>query len=211
MRTNILEDHMKSKTNTNKKSFTSWLHKNRLKVVILSFAIVIPITLIVLAYVGTYANSRKLYMDTEKPETLINSKEIIKIDDVTELNLNIELTEIVLPKLNEDKELSGGTYRFNVSYTPTVSSQFESVSATFILQTPWLKYRSSNVTRTLSTNDSSFLVQFNYVLPKRTLIFINVERPDLYIKLDIKRANTDFTTTYYIRHSLLDETPLVIE
>ena len=73
-----LLSQMKNQKIVEKQTFWSWLHRYRLKVVILAFVILLPLALVFTAYVGSYTANRKVYFDSDMTEETEIIKDFIK-------------------------------------------------------------------------------------------------------------------------------------
>jgi hypothetical protein len=194
--------------NNNKKSKIVWFHTHRLRILIVAAATVIPLTLILLAYVGTYFTYNKVVFDDESTD-FVRSFE--SMDDLDQINLDFVWSTLKYPSFDEDGEIdSTGYYQFKFSYNAKSTYSVDSVSVTPVLQTNWIDYRSLGSMVTLTEdNSTNMLITYNYELPERRLIFINVESPMLYLKVDVvyTSASAPLENTQYIKINLDDYNP----
>ena len=198
-----------------KKSFWIWLHQNRIKVAVLAFLVIVPITLVLTAYIGAYTNNQKVHFDAEVTDSTVYIKEFTDIDDIDAFDLSIvwqELKNPVETEVEGETVLAGGFYKFNIFYTPKTNYTVNSVNATAVLKTPWTDVRSMAAPVSISTTVRSIQVDFNYDLPLRPLWFVEVTDPVLYLKLDytFMAAGNPLTKTVYIEFPLQDINPNVV-
>lgn len=195
-----------------KKRILSWIHKNRVKLGIWLFLIILPITLVITAYVGSYTTNKIVYFDSEITEESVMVKKFIKADELKGISLNIEWDAFTKPTESEDDTLTGGSYRFIISYSPESSYDVGSVKITPVLQTDWKDYRSVGAQRSLSTNDISFPIAFNFDLPTSPLLFVTIQDPNLYLKVEYTYSvvGQDVTEIEYVKFSLKDLNPNIV-
>jgi len=188
-----------------------WLHKNRIKIAILTFLIIIPISLIIIAYAGTYNAYKKVSFQDLTDENLSEItyiKDFKDIDDLDYIDLTIEWKTLKNPVFNDDDSIDTGYYHFNIAYEAKSTYDVTQVVVTPVLQTNWVNYRSIGTASALNPSNS-FLITFNYELPVRKLLFINVTDPILYLKIDItyETANETIEQTQYVAYTLDDKLP----
>ena len=163
-------------------NFWLWLHQNRIKVVVLSFLIIIPIALILTAYIGAYTNNKKVHFDNEISDTTIFINEFVDVKEIDAFQLSIVWQELKNPietEVDGETILTGGFYKFNMYYTPKANYTVNSVSVTAVLKTPWTDVRYVGSTVPLSTSVQSVQINFNHELPLRPLWFVEVSDPIL--------------------------------
>lgn len=202
-----------NKQNTKrKKSTLSWIHRNRVRIGIWLFLVILPISLVVTAYVGSYTSNKSVYFDAEITEESEKISDFINPDELKGLSINIEWDALKKPSLGDDDELFGGYYRFIISYTPDQNFNIENVKITPVLKTDWKNYRSIGVQRYLSTNNITFSIDFNYDLPESPLLFVTIEEPILYLKVEYTYVSAGQTVTEieYVKYSLKDTNPNVV-
>lgn len=195
---------MNKQTKTKTKRFLSFIHRNRVKIGIWLFLIILPITLVVTAYVGSYITNKSVYFENEITEESVKIKDFVDADELKALSINIEWDALRKPTEGEDGDYQDGYYRFVMSYTPDSNYQISSVKIIPVLQTDWKNYRSVGIQRYLSNNNISFSIDFNFELPKSPLLFVTIEDPNLYLKVEYtyNTAGQDVTETEYVKYSL---------
>ena len=203
---------MNKQTISKRKAFFSWIHRNRVKIGIWMFLIILPITLVVTAYVGSYTSNKSVYFEQEITEESVKIKDFVASDELKALDINIEWDALKKPLSTDDDELVGGFYRFVMSYTPSPNYLVDSVKITPVLKTDWKDYSSVGIQRYLSTNNISFSIDFNYELPKSPLLFVTIEDPNLYLRVEYtyKTAGQDVTEIEYVKFSLKDLNPKTV-
>jgi len=194
-----------------KTSKLQWFHQNRIKIALLTILVVIPISLIIIAYAGTYAAYKKVSFQDLTDENLSEItyiKDFKDIDELDYINLSVDWKTLKNPVFNDDDSIDTGYYHFNITYEAKDTYDVTKVVVTPVLQTNWVNYRSLGTASTL-TPSNSFLITFNYELPVRKLLFIEVTDPILYLKVDITydTANETIEQTQYVAYTLDDKLP----
>ena len=196
---------MKNTKNETKKSFWGWLHQNRLKVVTLTFIIVTPIALLLVAYLGSYTVNKVTYFDEEETAQTVYVDTYKGLDDIDGFELFITWEELKYPILVEETDtLAGGYYRFGIHYEANPNYTINTVYVTPLLQTDWTDMRSLGTVFTADTESRLFLVEFNYHLPVRPLWFVRVSEPNLYLKVEysVSYGGNQIQKTEYVKYSL---------
>ncbi|PKK93905.1 MAG: hypothetical protein CVV61_02295 [Tenericutes bacterium HGW-Tenericutes-6] len=192
-----------------KPSFWKWLHQYRIKIALSAFLVIIPITLILTAYIGAYTTNNKVHFDVEVTQETTYIKDFISYDDIDALLLHIEWVALKSPEENTEGVLVNGYYDFNLRYEAKEGYSINNVSVTPLLQTPWTNIRSLGTTQNLTTSNRVFRIIFNYELPVRPLWFVTVEEANLYLKVDytFTSAGSPITKTVYVLYPLENITP----
>lgn len=201
-----------AKIATTKFNFFKWLHLNRIKIILSLFIIVLPVTVILTAYIGAYTSNKKVHFDaTETDETFFVS-EFTNIDQIDAFELFITWDELKHPSKNEEDILTGGYYRFLMYYEEKTNYQVISVNVSPLLQTDWVNVRSLGQTTNLTETSKGININFNETFPMRPLWFVKVEEPNLYLKIDYTfiTASNNVTKTIYIMFSLDDLNPIKV-
>lgn len=202
---------MMNKTKNNKKdNIWTWIHKNRFRVFVWSFAIIIPMTLILLAYVGTYLNHQKVHFDRELTANTEFVKDFIRPDESPYLNLFLTWEQLRYPNYDEGTDqYYNGYYLFNIWYEPKLNYQINSISVTPMLKTDWMDYRSLGGETPIYTTSRMLQVSFDYMLPQSPLWFVTVDAPNLYLRVDINMtlAGTSTVQTSYVKYDLSKMNP----
>jgi hypothetical protein len=204
---------MKNTKTETKKSFWGWLHQNRLKVVTLTFIIVTPITLLLVAYLGSYTVNKVTYYEQTETVDTVYVDTYKGLDDIAGFELFIEWEELKYPVEVEGSDaLVGGYYRFSIYYEANPNYTINSIYVTPLLQTDWTDMRSLGTTFTARTDSRLFLVEFNYHLPVRPLWFVKVSEPNLYLKVEysVGYGGTQVTKTEYIKYSMKGLNPNLV-
>jgi len=202
---------MKNQKSEPKVTFWTWLHKNRLKVVSIAFLVLVPIALILTMYIGSYTANKVVNFDAEVTVDTIEVKKFLAPDDINAFSLNIVWSRLKHPTLNPTTdELTGGYYEFVISYEVNDSFNVKSVSVTPVLQTDWTNLRSLGAVKALAITDRPVNISFNYILPVNPLLFVKVNEPNLYLKVDyvLTTGTGDVPLTEYVKFSLRDLNPL---
>lgn len=196
---------MKKKKAQGKLGFWRWVHKYRLKIVGVSFIVIVPLVLLTTIYVGSYTNNRKIHFDQQKteqtvviskyrkvnPEDLtLNSNFYYEINDINNhLDLFIRWNEYHIPYLNSTTgNLDFGRYRFHMYYNANENVTINFVNVTPLLQTDWTPIRSLGTAIPIQTTSVAqltynFDVSFNYRMPVRPLPLVRVDGPLLYLRI----------------------------
>ena len=194
---------MKKKKPQEKLGFWRWVHKYRLKIVGISFVVIVPLVLLTAIYVGSFTNNRKIYFDAQKteetqviskyrkvnPEKLnFDSNFYYEISDVNgDFDLFIRWNELHIPYLNSTTgNLDFGRYRFHMYYKANDNVMINFVNVTPLLQTDWTPIRSLGTTMPIQTapaQSNNFDISFNYRMPVRPLPLVRVDGPLLYLRV----------------------------
>ncbi len=206
-----LLSQMKKQKIEEKRTFWTWLHRYRTKVVILAFLIILPLTLIFTAYIGSYTSNRRVNFDLEVTEETEVIKQFINFDEIDALILNIVWSELKHPiTLPDTDELAGGYYKFNISYVANENYNVKNVSVIPVLQTDWKNIRSLGTSKSIREAGTEVSIIFNYELPFNPLLFVKVSEPNLYLKVQytVTSSGNDVNYTEYVHFSLKDLNPL---
>lgn len=197
--------------NNSKPNRLQWFHTHRIRIALLATVIILPITLVVLAYVGTYQANKKVAFEDLSNEDVTYIKKFDDLEDLNYIDLSVDWVTIKYPEFNDDGSIdSSGYYQFRLTYQSDDNYDVTSVKITPVLQTNWINYRSLGSLTSISENTgSNILIPFNEVLPVRRLIFIEVTDPILYLKVDVTYENVgqSFEETQYVSIHLKNEFP----
>lgn len=206
-----------------KPSFWTWFHKNRVKIGIITFIVVVPLALLLSVYIGAYVENNKVHFDQVLTEDTTFVKDFIKVNpsklDVNDENylildmfddfdIFIKWEELYIPYINPNtSELDYGSYRFKMYYTASESSDVSYVNVTPLLQTPWTSIRSIGNSTGLGTSEpttTNIYVSYNYKMPVTPLPLVNVESPYLYLRVTygLTVGDTTETASEYLRIDL---------
>ncbi len=199
----------KLSTEAIKPTFWAWIHLNRIKIALILFLVVVPFTLALIIYTGTYANGQRVHFDAEVTESTTYIKDFVEPDEIDALELSIQWTELKHPTEDETGTLTGGYYRFNILYTAKTNYEIISVSATPVLKTPWTDQQVIGTRSTVTTTNRAFTILYNEDLPLRPLWFVTVNEPNLYLKVEYTfiTASNQVTKTVYVAFPLHDLNP----
>jgi hypothetical protein len=210
-----------------KLGFWGWVHTYRLKIVALSFVVIVPLALLASVYIGSYTNNRKVYFDQEQTsETVIISKYrkvnpdnlnqneqfYYEIKDINnQFDLFILWKNLSLPYLNpETGNLDFGQYTFNMFYKPNNGVTINTLNITPLLQTDWVSIRSLGNNVLITQNPSVDInISFNHRMPKQPLPLVNVDSPNLYLKITYQMTigGQPVDKTAYIQFDLENANP----
>lgn len=194
-----------------KRNRLQWFHTHRIRIALLSIIIILPLTLVVLAYVGTYNANKKVAFEELTNEDVTYIKKFDDLEDLKYIDLSVDWVTLKYPEFNEDGSIdSSGYYQFRLTYASDENYDVTSVEITPVLQTNWIDYRSLGSLTSISENTgSNILIPFNEVLPVRRLLFIQVTDPILYLKVDVtyETVGQSFEETQYVSIQLKDELP----
>ncbi|TNF09294.1 MAG: hypothetical protein EP317_01050 [Bacillota bacterium] len=212
-----------------KLSFWGWVHKYRLKIVTLSFIVLVPLALLASVYIGSFTNNRKIYFDQEVTnETVMISKYrkvnpdqidmtdefFYEIEDINnQLDLYILWDQLNEPYVNsETGDLDFGTYRFKMYYKQNEGVTVNTLNVLPLLQTDWVSIRSlgtqTMLTQTIPSNNNIMII-FNHLMPKQPLPLVTVESPHLYLKVSYQVVEGSQTVdkVAYIQFDLENANP----
>lgn len=196
-----------------KQTFWTWLHQNRIRVFLWAFLIIIPVALVLIAYVGSYTHNKKVHFDQQETAETEFIKDFLSPDDIKSLELFIEWDQLSNPSYDEfSDQFYGGYYRFNISYQSKLNYQINSVQVTPVLQTDWINLRSVGQTTSIYPSNYVIHVDFNHELPKTPLLFVTVNEPNLYLKMVINMTfgGTTSEQTVYVKYDLSNVNPNLV-
>lgn len=175
-----------------KASFSTWMKKYPHKFMILIFVIVIPVFILTGFFFSTIRNSNRFYFEKngDDPVYLYKSN-LTSAEELEEfILLDIKLTKITLPKENieviddvEKVTYTGGKYEFEISYEKPANIE-ATYTFDFVLETPFGTDNHYKTSSSLSSNRLS--INYNEVLPYSKYLFYIIERPNLYIKINME-------------------------
>jgi hypothetical protein len=196
-----------------KKGFWAWLHRNRLTVVVMSFIILAPLTLVAVSYIGSYTSNRVVHFDIEETETSVFIKKFKDIDEIQGFEIFVEWEELKNAYQTEGSELwVGGFYRFNVYYEANPNYTINSIYITPLLQTDWADMRTVGNKVELTVNERSIAIEFNYHLPVKPLPLVTVSEPNLYLKVEysVNYGGNAVNKIEYVKYSLKGLNPYLV-
>ena len=203
---------MNKKKNTKLNLILKWIHNHRIKVGVWLFLVILPISLIITAYVGSYTSNKSVYFEQEITEESEKIRNFVAADELKAITLDIQWDALKKPVENNDGILVQGYYRFDVRYFANGNFDIVSVKITPVLKTDWKNLSSVGVERPISTNFTTFAIDFNYDLPITPLLFVKVEEPNLYLKVEYTytSAGQDVTEVEYVKFPLEDLNPDIV-
>jgi hypothetical protein len=171
-------------------SFWSLFHKYRIKIALLSFFVIIPLTLILVAYLGPLNDSKQVTFD----QTITGTSEFISsfknLDDIKDLDITLKWTELNLPILNDKEERINGSYTFNFSYTVLDNKNISGVTIQVALKSLYgnVQNVSNPVSISSSVNGTNITVSHNILYPFSPLWFVTINEPIVYLKITYKET-----------------------
>jgi hypothetical protein len=207
------EHYMKNTKIETKKGFWTWLHKNRLTVVVMSFIILAPLTLIAVSYIGSYTSNRIAFFDIEETAESVFIKKFKDIDEIQGFEIFVEWAELKNAYQPEDAELwIGGYYTFDIWYEANQNYTINSIYITPLLQTDWTDMRTVGGRVPITENRKNIEIDFNYHLPVRPLPFVSVSEPNLYLKVEynVSYGGTVINKVDYVKYSLKGLNPQLV-
>jgi len=204
---------MKNQKKEVKKGFLAWLHTNRLSVVVMSFVILAPLTLVVLSYVGSYTANSKVHFDIEATAETVYIKKFKDIDEIQGFEIFVEWEELKNAFQQEGSELwVGGYYRFNIYYEANPNYTINSVYITPLLQTDWTDMRTVGNKTQITVFEQLIPIDFNYHLPVKPLPFVTVNEPNLYMKVEysVNYGGNLITKVEYVKYSIKGLNPQLV-
>ena len=205
--------YMKNIKLETKKGFWAWLHRNRLTVVVMSFIILAPLTLVAVSYIGSYTSNRIAYFDVEETAETVYVKKFKDIDEIQGFEIFVEWAELKNAYQPEDSELwVGGYYTFDVWYEANPNYTINSIFITPLLQTDWADMRTVGNRVTITENQKNIAIEFNYHLPVKPLPFVSVGEPNLYLKVEysVSYGGTAVNKVEYVKYSLKGLNPQLV-
>lgn len=202
---------MKTKKIEEKPTFWTWLHRNRLKVAISAFLILVPLALVATAYIGSYTANRKVGFDDVVTSDTEMIKKFLEPDEIDAFSLNIVWDELKNPEpIPDTEDFAGGYYKFNINYVPNDNFVIKQVTIIPVLQTDWKNLRSIGTPTAITTIERPVILVFNYELPIHPLLFVTVNEPHLYLMVEyvLTTGGQDVEFTEYVQFSLKDLNPI---
>jgi len=214
-----------------KKTFWSWIHQNRLKIVLMSFLVVVPITLFLTIYIGSFVNNNKVHFDQTISEETVYIKDFIKvnpskldvdasfyytIDQIDEFEFYIRWDSFTAPTVNSTTgDLENGNYKFKAFYKQNTGFVVSSLNVTPVLQTQWTDIRALGFSSAIQTSvpgSANININFNYRLPVTPLPFVKIESPMLYLRLNyvVQVSGSPITRTAYLQFDLNQINPRLV-
>lgn len=193
-------------------TFWQWLHKYRSKIGLLAFIIAIPLTLLLITFFGPYFSNKSVHFDVEKTDV---QRRFVGTDDLDPLTISIVWTDLVHPQYDPDDETTitaHGEYRFSIRYIEKGAYDITTVSVTPVLHTDWFSFYSVGSKTTIYDVDRSISVLWDETFPMHKLLFVTVNEPNLYLKVEYSYVLVDetITETAYVMFSLKDLNPLEV-
>lgn len=201
---------MKIKKIEKKVTFWTWLHRNRIKVAVLAFLIILPIALVLTAYIGSYTANRKVTFDDTITEESEYIKDFLNPDEIDAFEMTIVWNELKHPVGTVDEEgFENGYYEFLITYAAQENFTVKNVTIVPVLQTDWTNLRAVGTPVSL-TNTATVTVLFNHDLPVKPLLFVTVSEPHLYLMVQytLTTGGQDVSFIEYVQFSLKDINPL---
>ncbi|WP_025724623.1 hypothetical protein [Acholeplasma granularum] len=199
--------------------FGKWLLKYRLKLILFSFLVIIPIIFVVSLYLGDYLRNKNVIFDETKI-TNFKSTSLIQEDltnhDVIQLHTDDVVIEIKLINYNYINyyDETDGKFVFKTRYYEKTNKTINNLKVDLVIQTDWINAKSiqQNIPTT-KTFGSDKSISFNHVLPQKPLLFISVNHPNLYVKVSYNLSlplDQVESKTHYFKTYLGDVTPTTI-
>lgn len=188
-------------------TFWTWLNKYRAKIGLLAFVIAIPLTLVLIAYLGPYYSNKSVHFDSEYKDV---QRQFVGVDDMEEIAINIVWKKLVNPVYDDEGVVtSHGSYQFDINYETKGAYDISSVAITPVLHTDWFSHYSIGAKLTIGTSNKSVSVAWDELFPMRKLIFVTVNEPNLYLKVEYTYAVMESTVnkTAYVKYALSDLNP----
>lgn len=173
--------------NTEKSTgFLSWVKTHPQKAMILLFLIVIPLLFVILFSVSFTNKGKSFYFDvvSEEPQLIYQNK----ISKQSTLDIYFEDFEINLLSVrgttnNEGEEITYGIFEFEKTQKMTNHYVNSTVTFRYVMTANWFSEQSTIV----SSNSTKFTVTFPYNLPKHKHLILKVNKPILYVEINIVR------------------------
>ncbi len=204
---------MKKPHENEKRTFKAWLKKNPTRIGLLLFATILPIALVLTAYIGSYTANRSVYFDRNITEDSEKIKDFKTLDELTGLTLDLEWSTLKKPETNDEGELVLGYYQFKATYEQQSTYDIQTISITPVLKTDWKNVSYvGNKQSPNSRNEFTLKVDFNHKLPLRPLPFVKVNDPHLYLKIEYSylSAGQTIMKTEYVKFTLTGLNPITV-
>lgn len=199
--------------------FGKWLLKYRLKIILFSFVILVPIVFVIALYVGDYLR----YKNVEFNDNVVSKFQTSYItleDETYHQIINLETDEVLIQiKLIDYMTLeyyddTNGHYTFKVRHEVKSNAHIHDIKVNFVIQTNWVNAKSDVIPVPLSTTfGTNRRIAYNYVLPQSPLWFVTVTDPFLYVEVSYQKEyamNHEETVHHYFKTYLGDITPTTV-
>ena len=216
-----------------KSNLYSVLYKYRLFFFIGVF-LVAAVTTVALVYAHPKSVASKITFDSYITDNSEYVKGFVKKEKLKDIQLSINWNLYKAPT-ESDSGLTGGQYKFIVSFVSKSTPSIASISVTPLLQVPWAQRvvnettekKEWKTTRSVGsltnvlastatdTKNANLLITFNYSEPFKSIWPISVNEPVLYLKItyEIPSKNTlpAKQVTVYVKQSLRNMTPYNVQ
>lgn len=199
--------------------FGKWLLKYRLKIILFSFVILVPIVFVIALYVGDYLR----YKNVEFSDNVVSKFQTSYItleDETYHQIINLETDEVLIQiKLIDYMTLeyyddTNGHYTFKVRHEVKPNAHIHDIKVNFVIQTHWVNAKSDVIPVPLSTTfGTNRRIAYNYVLPQSPLWFVTVTDPFLYVEVSYHKEyamDHEETVHHYFKTYLGDITPTTV-
>lgn len=199
--------------------FGKWLLKYRLKIILFSFVILVPILFVIALYVGDYLR----YKNVEFNDNVVSKFQTSYItleDETYHQIINLETDEVLIQiKLIDYMTLeyyddTNGHYTFKVRHEVKSNAHIHDIKVNFVIQTNWVNAKSDVIPVPLSTTfGTNRRIAYNYVLPQSPLWFVTVTDPFLYVEVSYHKEyamDHEETVHHYFKTYLGDITPTTV-
>jgi len=204
-------------TKKNTKNFWTFFHTYRTKIALIAFVVVIPLTLVLTAYLGPLSKSRSVTFDrniTEQSEYISDFK---NLDDLDDLNLILQWTTYRRPVDDGNGNFVNGSYTFNIRYETLNNKNISNVRVQLVLKPVYGDTQDTNnpVAITAGNTGSNFTVSHSIVYPFTPLWLVQINEPTVYIKITYTETFTGsiapIEVTEYAFYSLSGIDPTNVE
>ena len=204
-------------TKKKQQNFWTFFHQYRTKIALLTFFVILPITLLLIAYLGPLEQSRSVTFDTDNNNQSIFISDFNHLEDLKDIDITLDWTTLRNPVFDEDILVTSGLYRFIVSYDVLNNKNISNLRVQIALKPLYgTDQDMSTLTSIRSTSQGSSVdVIHNVMYPFSPLWFINIEEPNVYLKIiytESFEGNIDpIEVTVYAYYSLKDKLPISVE
>ncbi|HHT55388.1 MAG TPA: hypothetical protein GX012_02370 [Acholeplasma sp.] len=165
----------------------AWIKSHPHKAMLLLFLILIPVFLLIVFGVSFTIQGKSFYFDKNENEEIIYLRQSDlssqkTLDEYFE-ELSFELEEVSGTTNQDDEAVKYGKFKFSREYKPTSYYKDATFTFRYVMTANWFDEQ-SNV---LDSNSSSFTIEFPYNLPKHKLLILKVNKPILYVEINIVR------------------------
>lgn len=176
------------------KNLINWIKKYPSKALLVLLLILLPLSLLVLVGYNVNRNAKSFYFDKDDKDNpiLLYQKDITKKKEFNKYFEDFQITiESIDSKVVDDEKIDYANFKFEQTYEPTSSYKNADFNFRYVMTANWFDKQSSTSTRTN--------IEFPYNLPKRKYLLFKVNKPILYVEINITRHFSELDQTKTVK------------